>query len=55
MTNLQIIERLCRLLDEAQQIIRDQAALLAAHGIETEPGALENQRARLLNDIEENI
>ena len=55
MTNLQLIERLCRLLDEAQQIIRDQAALLAAHGIETEPGALESQRARLLEGIEKSI
>ena len=55
MTNLQLIERLCRLLDEAQQIIRDQAALLAANGIDTEPGVLENQRARLLEDIEKSI
>ena len=54
MSNLQIIERLCRLLDEAQQIIRDQAALMAAHDIETESGALEEQRARLLADIEKN-
>ena len=40
--------------EEAQQIIRDQAALMAAHDIETESGALEEQRARLLADIEKN-
>lgn len=52
MSNLQIIERLCELLDGAQQIIRDQAALLEQYGIETDSGELEAARARLLEDIE---
>lgn len=52
MSNLQIIEQLCTLLDGAQQIIRDQAALLVLHGIATDDGALEKERAKLLSDIE---
>lgn len=52
MSNLQIIERLCTMLDTAQEIIRNQAAILAEHGIETEDGELETARARLLEDIE---
>ena len=52
MSNLQIIERLCAMLDTAQEIIRTQAAILAAHGIETEDRELETARARLLEDIE---
>ena len=55
MSSLEIITRLCRLLDEAQQIIRDQAELLAMHGIETAAGQLEAERARLLRDIENSI
>ncbi len=52
MSNLQLIERLCKLLDDAQQIIREQAALLAMHGITTESGVLEESRAALLSDVE---
>ena len=55
MSSLEIITRLCRLLDEAQQIIRGQAELLAMHGIETESGQLEANRAQLLTDIEQSI
>ncbi len=53
MSNLQIIERLCSLLNGAQKVIRDQAALLAMHGIDTDDGALERDRAALLDDIEQ--
>lgn len=53
MSSLEIITRLCRLLDEAQQIIRDQAELMAMHGIETESGQLEANRTQLLADIEQ--
>ena len=52
MSNLQIIEQLCALLDDAQRVIRDQAALLALHGISTDDEALERERAKLLSDIE---
>lgn len=55
MSNLEIIDRLCRMLDEAQKIIRQQAELLAMHGIETADGCLEEERARLLRDIENSI
>jgi hypothetical protein len=51
-SHLQIIERLCRMLDGAQEIIRKQAELLAMHGIETDSGKLERQRRELLADIE---
>jgi len=43
-SHLLIIERLCRMLDGAQEIIRKQAELLAMHGIETDSGKLERQR-----------
>lgn len=52
MSNLQLIERLCAMLDMAQEIIRGQAAILAEHGIETEDGELEQARTQLLEDIE---
>lgn len=55
MSNLQIIERLCLLLDMAQDIIRQQAGLLAQHGIESDSGGLEAGRAALLCDIETSI
>lgn len=51
-SNLQIIESLCRMLDEAQKIIREQAALLDMHGIVTNGGTLEQSRADLLSRIE---
>lgn len=52
-SHLQIIERLCRMLDEAQAIIRRQEALLALHGIQTDNGNLEETRRKLLRDIEQ--
>lgn len=52
MSHLQIIERLCQMLDGAQEVIRKQAELLAMHGIETDSGELERQRRELLADIE---
>ena len=52
MSNLEVIERLCSMLDAAQEIVRAQADLLAQHGIETDNGELERTRARLLKDIE---
>lgn len=55
MSNLQIIERLCGLLDAAQGIIREQAALLAMHGIETDDGEIERRRGKLLGEIERSI
>ncbi|MBR3740967.1 MAG: hypothetical protein IKN04_11035 [Clostridia bacterium] len=55
MSHLEIIERLCRMLDDAQNIIREQAALLEMHGISTQDGNLENQRRQLLERIEKSI
>ena len=55
MSNFELIERLCGLLDVAQQIIREQAAILAQHGIETGSGEVERRRAELLDDIERSI
>lgn len=52
MSNLQIIESLCAILDEAQRIIRAQAEILAMHGIETDTGTLETERQALLDRIE---
>ncbi len=55
MSNLQLIERLCKLLDQAQDIIQQQAELLEMHGIATESGVLEESRAGLLADVESSI
>jgi len=55
MSNLQIIERLCKLLDMAQDIIREQAGLMAQHGIETDSGDVERRRGELLAEIERSI
>lgn len=55
MSNLQIIERLCELLESAAEVIQEQAGILAQHGIETGDGGLEAERTRLLEDIEKNI
>lgn len=52
MSNLQIIESLCAMLDEAQRVIRAQAELLEMHGIKTDAGNLEKSRADLLSRIE---
>lgn len=55
MSNLQIIERLCRMLEDAASVIQEQAEILAQHGIETGDGGLEAERTRLLEDIEKSI
>ena len=55
MSNLELIFRLCDLLDRAQQVIRRQASLLEEHGIETYDGEVERQREALLREIERNI
>ena len=52
MSNLQIIESLCAMLDEAQRIIRAQAELLEMHCIKTDTGTLETERQALLERIE---
>ena len=51
MSNLEIIISLCSMLDEAQRIIRAQAEILAAHGIETADRRLEERRKNLLDGI----
>lgn len=55
MSNLEVICRLCDLLDRAQQIIRQQAELLSMHGVGTDGKALERQRSELLAEIERSI
>lgn len=55
MSNLELICRLCDLLDRAQQIIREQAALLDMHGIQTDTGEIERRRTELLAEIERSI
>ena len=52
MSHLEIIERLCRMLDDAQQIIRQQTEQLEMHGILTDEGELERKRRELLEKIE---
>lgn len=52
MSNLQMIEHLCRMLDEALTVIREQAALLQMHGIETDDGTTEEKRRALLERVE---
>ena len=52
MSNLQIIESLSRMLEEACGIIREQAELLEMHGIATETGSIEQKRTALLEQIE---
>ena len=47
MTNLATIAILCEMLDEALEIIKAQAEILDAHGIETEDGQLEVRREKL--------
>jgi len=54
-SNLEIIQRMCEMLDTAQRVIREQAELLAQHGIVTDDGGLEEERTRLLTDIENSI
>ena len=55
MSNLEVICRLCDLLDRAQQIIRQQAELLSMHGVETDGKALERQRSEPLAAVERSI
>lgn len=55
MTTLQIIERLCSMLDDAQEIISEQARLLEMHGIHTEDGRLEEMRDELLRAIKSEV
>jgi hypothetical protein len=50
MSELQIIEKLCGMLGTAQEIIREQAELLAMHGITTADGKLEERREALLKE-----
>ena len=52
MSNLEIIASLCNMLDEALEIIKVQAEILSAHGIETYSGRLEEQRQKLLEKAE---
>lgn len=55
MSNLEIIASLCSMLDEAQRIIRAQAEILSAHGIETADRRLEEQREILLDRMERGL
>lgn len=55
MSNLEIIRRLCEMLDNAQEIIKEQADILEQHGIRTESGELERQRQQFLTDVENTI
>lgn len=56
MSNLELILRLCRLLDGAQEIIKRQAEIMAMHGIDFEDGSeIKAGRERLLEDIERSI
>ena len=52
MSNLQMIEALCAMLEEALSIIRQQAEIMALNGIETVDGTLEEKRTALLEKIE---
>lgn len=55
MSHLEIIDKLCVMLDLAQNIIRMQEDLLGQHGIETETGGLEERRNALMQQIEETV
>lgn len=52
MSHLEIIERLCVMLQHAEDIIAEQAKILEAHEITTYDGRLERERTKLLEDIE---
>jgi len=54
-SNLEIIRRLCLLLDVAQEIIAEQAEILEQHGIRTDSGELEGKRQQFLTDVEKTI
>ena len=56
MSDLELILRLCQLLDGAQEIIKRQAEIMAMHGIDFEDGSeIKAGRERLLEDIERSI
>lgn len=55
MSNLEMIARMSEMLELAAALIRDQAALLSQHGIQTSTGNLEQMRTKLLEDIEKSI
>lgn len=50
MSNLELIERLADLLGRAAEIIREQADLLAMHGVTGE--GLEGRRETLLGEVD---
>ena len=52
MSNLQIIEKMSLMLEQASGIIREQEALLCQHGILTAGEEFEKHRQKLLEDIE---
>lgn len=52
MTYLRVIERLENMLRMALEIIDEQSALLAQHGIETESGKLEAEEQKFREDME---
>ena len=52
MSNLEMIERLCALLSEAIELVKDQAAILEMHGIQTDADTIEQKRTHLLERVE---
>jgi hypothetical protein len=52
MSNLRVIERLEDMLRMALEIIDEQSALLAQHGIETDSGKLEEEEQKFREDME---
>ena len=52
MSYLRVIERLENMLRMALEIINEQSALLAQHGIETEAGKLEASKQQFRADME---
>lgn len=52
MRYLRVIERLENMLHMALEIIDEQSALLAQHGIETDSGKLEEEERQFREDME---
>ena len=52
MSNLEMIERLCALLSEAIELVKDQAAIMEMHGIQTDAKTIERKRTHLLERVE---
>ena len=52
MSHLRVIERLEDMLRTALEIIDQQSALLAMHGIETEDGKLEREERQFREEME---